>query len=214
MSKRAFAALGFALAFPACGLAQQDAPVAKPEVKVGDRWIYHQWDQRHEKLVKTYELRVSFADRNVIHTVVKRQDQSESDAMWTGEWNSTHSVLGEGVIDPATGFFRFPLEVGGAYRTSFEIAFPQRGSLRQRRDYTVRVIGWEEVAVPAGRFRALKLEADGSWQRLDAQGGGRLRSVFWYAPEAKRWVKNILEVHGPKGPVISWVEELVLFSVQ
>ena len=118
------------------------------------------------------------------------------------------------MVNPHTGFFKFPLRVGDTYRASFEIAFPQRGSLRHRREYTVKVVGWEEVSVAAGMFRALKLEAEGSWQRLDARGEGRLRSVFWYAPEAKRWVKNILEVHGPRGPVNSTVEELVLFNVQ
>lgn len=183
-------------------------------MKVGDRWIYHQWDQLQQTLVKTYELRVSFADRKVIHTVVTRQDQRETDAMWTAEWNSTFSVLGEGVINPETGFFRFPLRVGDTYDTRFEIAFPQRGSLRVRREYTVKVVGWEEVKVAAGTFRALHLEAEGSWQRLDGAGRGRLRSAFWYAPEAKRWVKNILEVHGPRGPSVHHVEELVLFSVQ
>jgi hypothetical protein len=202
------------LAVPALCAAQADAPVARPEVRVGDRWIYHHWDQLDQKLVKTYELRVSFADRNVIHTVVTAQDQRESDAMWTADWNATQSVLGEGVINPHTGLFKFPLQVGDTYQTSFEIAFPQRGSLRIRREYTVKVVGWEEVVVAAGKFRALRLEAEGSWQRLDAQGSGRLRSAFWYAPEAKRWVRNILEVHGPKRLNISLVEELVLFNVQ
>lgn len=202
------------LSFPALCAAQAEAPVARPGVKVGDRWIYHHWDQLEQKLVKTYELRVSFADRNVIHTVVTRQDQRESDAMWSSDWNSSQSVLGEGVINPHTGFFKFPLRIGDSYQTSFEIAFPQRGSLRIRREYTVKVVGWEEVVVAAGKFRALKLEAEGSWQRLDAHGSGRLRSAFWYAPEVKRWVKNVLEVHGPRGPNVSLVEELVLFNVQ
>ena len=203
------------LLFQACnGPAQVDVAVERPGVKVGDRWIYHHWDQLEQKLVKTYELHVSFADRNVIHTVVKRHDQSESDAMWTSDWNSTQSVLGEGVINPHTGFFKFPLQTGDTYKTSFEIAFPQRGSVRIRREYTVKVVGWEEVVVAAGKFRALKLEAEGSWQRLDAPPRGRLRSAFWYAPEAKRWVKNILEVHGPKGPIVVSLEELVLFNVQ
>ena len=134
--------------------------------------------------------------------------------MWTSDWNSVQSVLGEGVINPDTGFFKFPLQIGDSYNTSFEIAFPQRGSVRIRREYTVKVVGWEEVLVPAGRFRALRLEAEGTYQRLDAPGRGRLRSAFWYAPEAKRWVKNILEVHGPKGPNILALEELVLFNVQ
>ncbi len=205
------------LMWPALCAAQAGAPVPKPEVKVGDRWIYHHWDQLAQNLVKTYELRVTFADRNVIHTVVTRQDQRETDAMWTSEWNATQFVLSEGVVDPHTGFFKFPLQVGDRYKASFEVALPQRGSHRFRREQTVKVVGWEEVVVPAGKFRALRLEAEGSSQRLDTGGRsrGRARNTFWYAPEAKRWVKSIFETHSSKGsPSDLWVEELVLFNVQ
>ena len=204
------------LAVPALCAAQSEAPVAKPEIKVGDRWIYHHWDAAGQKLVKSYELRVSLADRerDVIHTVVKRQDGSESDAMWTTDWNATISVLGEGVITPHTGFFRFPLKVGDSYRTSFEIALPQRGAVRIRRDYTVKVAGWENVVVPAGEFRALKVEALGTWQRLDRDAKGSLRTIFWYSPQAKRWLKVDFEVSGPRGLINHSVEELVLFNVQ
>ena len=42
------------------------------------------------------------------------------------------------------------------------IGFTGRFSVRHER--TIKVIGWEEVVVPAGRFRALRIEAEG-WGR-------------------------------------------------
>ncbi len=46
MSRRTFIAAGLAMLLPARGLAQQQpAPVAKPDVKVGDRWVYRHTDR-------------------------------------------------------------------------------------------------------------------------------------------------------------------------
>lgn len=60
--------------------------------------------------------------------------------------------------------------------------------------YAVKVIGWEEISVPAGRFRALKVEVEGNrgkdpdpfWWPKQAM---RFVHTIWYAPEAGRYVK-------------------------
>jgi len=58
----------------------------------------------------------------------------------------------------------------------------------------VRALGWEEITVPAGKFRALKIEAQGSFRRTgDGSGSGTARNVIWYAPEVRRWVKMTRE---------------------
>jgi hypothetical protein len=57
----------------------------------------------------------------------------------------------------------------------------------------VRIHGWETVAVPAGKFRALRVEANGN--RAVAIGGqvdfsGRFRLDAWYAPDVNRIVRS------------------------
>ncbi len=60
--------------------------------------------------------------------------------------------------------------------------------------YAVKVGGWESVTVPAGTFRALRVEVEGSrgrdpdpfWWPKQAM---RFQHTIWYAPEAKRYVK-------------------------
>ncbi len=60
--------------------------------------------------------------------------------------------------------------------------------------YGVKAIGWESVTVPAGTFRALRIEVEGSrgrdpdpfWWPKQAE---RFAHTIWYAPEAKRYVK-------------------------
>ena len=38
-----------------------------------------------------------------------------------------------------------------------------KGHSSESRHLTYRVVGWEDIEVPAGKFRALKIEVDRSW---------------------------------------------------
>jgi len=210
MSKRALVALGLALIFPACALAQWAASVAKPDVKVDDRWLYRRMDHRFEPPVLLYELRVTFVDARAIHTVLARQGRPrDSDATWTPEWNSVVSV-DDGIVEiKGGGLLQFPLSVNHAYQSMWEMRRPRVGKFHVRHERKVKVAGWEEIEVPAGKFLALKVTAEGSWRRLDRQSTGWARNTTWYVPEVKRWVKNLYEdAQGKVG------EELVFYVVQ
>ncbi|HVJ13211.1 MAG TPA: hypothetical protein VNC62_16680, partial [Burkholderiales bacterium] len=71
------------------------------------------------------------------------------------------------------------------------------------------VVGWEEIEVPAGKFRALKVHAEGTYQRLDRPNAGWARNTFWYVPTVKRWVKSLYQ-----DPSLEIVEELYFYRVQ
>jgi hypothetical protein len=55
---------------------------------------------------------------------------------------------------------------------------------------TVQVHGWESITVPAGTFRALRVESAGRRSaRVGYRGGaqaGQFKTIAWYAPEVKR----------------------------
>jgi hypothetical protein len=197
-------------AFSPAGRAQLDGSVARPDIRVDDRWIYRRSDYRFEPPVLLYELRVSFVDQRAIHTVLARQGRPrDSDATWTPEWNSVVSV-DDGIVDTrGGGLLQFPLSAGRAYSASWEMRRPRAGRFHVRHDRTVKVVGWEEVEVPAGRFQALKVEAEGRWGRLDNTAAGWARNTVWYVPAVKRWVKSLYEdANGKVG------EELVFFVVE
>jgi len=109
---------------------------------------------------------------------------------------------------------KFPLSVGATYDVAYEMALPKQGAWRVRHERKVRVIGWEDVIVPAGKFRALKIEAAGSFQRLETSVAGPARNVIWYVPQVKRWVKWMYEDGTNYGPYNKYGEELVEFTVQ
>src|SRR5208283_5285186 len=89
------------------------------------------------------------------------------------------------------------------------------------------VVDLESVEVPAGKFNAFKVEAEGRWTaeleptQSIVQGAqsntdgtsmvtqtqrtreepvaGRTYKAFWYVPEVKRWVKSVEEYYGSGG---------------
>lgn len=202
------------LALPAVCAAQADAPVLRPQVKPGDRWLYHRTDQRDQKSRGTREERVTFASDAVIHTVVVIFGaEGETDATYTSSWNGVSSFDG-GIITPHSGSLRFPLRPGESYPANFENRRPRRGAFHVVHERKAKVVGWEEVAVPAGRFRALKVEVAGSFQRLDSGVKGTTRSVFWYVPAVRRWVKSSYEDWNDGRRFDSYVDELIDFKVQ
>jgi hypothetical protein len=183
--------------------------VVKPEVKVDERWVYRRTDPRAKPPTIVYELRASFVDARTIHTIVERQGgQRDSDATWTPEWNNV--VSGDGTVFVLEkGMFQFPLSVGREYPSTWENKRPRSGTFHVKHERTVKVVGWEEIEVPAGKFRALKVHAEGTYQRLDRPNSGWARNTFWYVPTVKRWVKSVYQ-----DPTLEIVEELYFYRVQ
>jgi hypothetical protein len=196
---------------PCAGQAAE--PVALPEVKVGDRWTYRRMNYRMGRPAGVYEIRVVFAERGVIQVVgTGKGSDREIDTTYTAEWNAVSTR--NRIFVPHTGWFRFPLRVGSVHEAVFDSRMPKKGDAHSRQQRTVRVLGWEDVVVPAGRFRALKIESAGQYQRLDKPVAGRARNLVWYVPEVKRWVKLELEITTDRGLVEHSGEELVRFALQ
>jgi hypothetical protein len=67
-----------------------------------------------------------------------------------------------------------------------------------------RVIGWETISVPAGSFKAVRVEINSSRKAtasIAMQGAEPVRVVHvaWYAPDAKRTVKHVRTVIAASG---------------
>jgi hypothetical protein len=192
--------------------AQTGAPIERPQVKPGDSWTYRRMDYLTNEPTGTYALRVTHADARAISAVViDTRQKTEYDVIYTAEWN-----VGVSSTSVRTGdryLYKFPLRVGATYKADWENENVRSG-VRTRHVRTVRVVGWEEVIVPAGKFRALKIEAEGYWERLDVSGSSTARNVIWYVPEVKRWVKEIVESRTTMGYVEKTGAELVEFKLQ
>jgi hypothetical protein len=194
--------------------AQTDAPVPRPEVKEGDTWVYRRTELESGKVVGRSTSRVAFANDKVIQVVITRgKGEVEIDETYTADWNAI-ALAGGGNITPHAGTFRFPLVVGASWPANFENTIPRLGAFQVKHERTVKVVGWEDVEVPAGKFRALKIEVNGTFQRIDRALSGTATTVIWYVPQVKRWVKWTYEDRGFRGRFNWWGLELVEYKVQ
>ena len=183
---------GLLVLVPLLCAAQGQLPVERPHVKVGDRWTYQRMNYDAGKPTSTYEMQVVFADRGMIQVVsTQKLKEEEVDTTYTGDWNAVSTAAR--VFYPHTGWFKFPLQVGDSYKAAYETVIPKQ-SIKARNERQVTVVGWEDVVVPAGKFRALKIVSDGRFQRVEPSSvSGSSRNVIWYVPAIKRWAKITLE---------------------
>ncbi len=104
-------------------------------------------------------------------------------------------------------------EIRGLYMTPYEY------------QETFRVLGWEDVEVRAGKFRAIKLEYKVGYSWRSGRGwisyGDEFMASYWYSPEVKNFVKcqygkgymeSIDENGGEREPRVDW--ELVSYELK
>ena len=195
-------------------LAASAQAIPRPEVKKDDSWTYRGTNAvgpgQH-----IYVTEVTHVDEKTIITVTTVTDGKdiatvknarEIDSTWTRDWNAIITHTGR-IYVPHAGTFKFSLEVGSAHDISYE--------LRQRRDARTllsgvgrgEVVGWEDVEVPAGKFRALKVKQRANWQVPGVTRPSIFDIVFWYVPEIRRWVKLETTSNPPL------IEELVSYEL-
>ena len=195
------------VAIPILSAGQPDAPIPRPEIRVGDSWTY-----RSSNLLgpgtDDHVTRVSFATDKVILAVsTRKSDGKEFDSSWTSEWNAVSSYTGV-LYRPPTGILRFPLRVGAKYSIKFDALRPRVSTVMVHATGSATVVGWETVEVPAGKFRAIKVEVEALYQPSDGSRDILRKITLWYEPAVRRWVKLYVEWAG------GWLgEELVEYKL-
>jgi hypothetical protein len=221
MRRRALACL-LLLALAPAARAADEGVVERPALKPGDSWKY-----RHSRSgpnvknpgQRVYEFRITFVGPKAVTAVQTMPSGKEIDTTWTPEWNIVTDFR-SGSFFPDSGVFRFPLRPGTAYASTYEVVRPRNDTFDAKNSLAVTVVGWESVTVPAGTFRALKVEATGTATRQDRShkrgpNSGTLHFVYWYVPELKRWAKMTFEGVDRFGrPGAQESEELLSYRVQ
>lgn len=172
----------------------------KPLVAPGDTWTYRTTRPRAVELETITVTTVSESTDSIQADVDQRPDgtapnpEPDRTGVWTREWNSkvlSRPGIGVGtVLRPHGAVFRFPMKVGDEYETAYELTTSTKSgpgpTYRIRR--TTKVVRWEEVVLPAGRFKTIVIESEGMAQEV---GGGAwpMSVTLWYAPEVRRQVK-------------------------
>ena len=88
----------------------------------------------------------------------------------------------------------FPLSPGKQWKDLYQTDEMDKGLMKAvEHQQTFRVLGWEEVQVRAGKFKAIKLEYKIETSTRIAVGWvplGESKAWYWYSPEVKNFVKS------------------------
>lgn len=205
------------------------AALEVPPVKEGDSWIYRSttekgpggWNQTRDEITVT---RVTAA-RIFLSVKPSGSTQPPKEMFLGRDWSRSRDVNGKETV------VNRPLSFPLSEKTTWDVVYteenPNRNHKSEKFNSHFTVVGLENVEVPAGKFRAFKVEAEGQWEAelapnqtivqgaATGSGGatlvtrvqknasrvatGRTYKAFWYVPEVKRWVKSVEEYYSNEG---------------
>ena len=183
--------LGLALLGTSLSVAAQ---VAAPTLKAGDTWTYRGIDNYNRLPTGTWTREVTGTEASGIRVAVRSADGSIDDLFRTpGELAS--GVLNDrarGTMDPALQLMPFPLAEGKSWSQKVIRTDPVTN---EKREMLVRgrVLGWETIKVPAGEFKAMKVERTMYLGDYDSFRGITQRTeTEWYAPDIRGAAKVVV----------------------
>lgn len=230
------------LLFSAMALAQT---VGQPVLRHGDSWLFQQTLQTPKDGWKQarFQLEVTRVTPSRVYFSVAQVGVARPPAeLMAGlDWSMSKSVNGKETL--VSKPLDFPLRAGKDWKFELEEKETLGNDIHKSKSssLTYQVIGLENIEVPAGKFKAWKIEAEGNWTetkppevatsqttRAGADGAvavsvakkigettvtGRIYEAVWYAPEVKNYVKYIKERFDPGGVrYFSEIKELVSFK--
>jgi hypothetical protein len=199
--------------------AQPASPVEKPDIEVGDRWIFRSVDLWKNEETSKIEYKVTGANGDNIELERTRIDAATGSPVGRPARRkadrSTWTFVDPKMTEGKYVTFAFPLEVGKTWEFEYSIKAANGDSVSQKR--TAKVESWEDVVVPAGHFKALKVVHSGQYTRSTPTTSlsGTVSEVLWYAPSVKRFVKR--EYRDATGSGQTWDhvrDELIEYEVK
>ena len=156
----------------------------RPDVKVGDQWRFEVHLGTGSGAMKVQD--VSRVVTSVTDSGIERTDNGVK-VLLTPELNEIESTSYK---HSDSRLLNFPLEVGKQWHCTDNILSKFIGK-EVRTDWSLAVVGYEKVRVPAGEFDAFKLEAKGSW--ISGSKTGEESRRYWYAPATRAVVKSEIQ---------------------
>jgi hypothetical protein len=171
--------------FAVPAFAQSAAKADRPQVKPGDQW---QFKIGGNAVASGLDL--TWAVTAVSAADIKATENGKP-LLLTPDLNQVESPRRK---DSDWRLLSFPLEVGKAWTYVNDYVLKDTGTEGQQK-YSVVVLAYEKVRVPAGEFDAFKLEAKGSFSGRSHAGpvSGSSSRTYWYAPAARAIVKEEID---------------------
>lgn len=191
-----------ALLAPSAAPADDAAPA--PALKPGMAWSYQQRDEISGRELAGVRVEVVAAAANRVTVTRAPADAAPAKELWNaaGNWDRISpqdcgwlARLGARDVDfvPALALYRFPLDAGKSWVDSVQATDPDSGR-RTPVKLFAKALGWEDITVPAGKYRALKVRRliapeDGNAERSPTT----VTLIDWYAPQVSGTVRRICD---------------------
>lgn len=180
--------------------------VAVPPVSVGDSYIYESKDLDQPELSITTKRTVTAADSRIVLSTINLNNKNAKPRTLTfnREWNLFNSRNADNSgfdYSPPLKYYDFPLYPGKSWEQNTTETNIKTGLVRTHK-ITGRIGPWEDIVVPSGSFRAIKVNLE--TELYDPSTGQKTSGtdVSWYVPEVHRSVKSITTGKDGKQQVI------------
>ena len=196
--KKCLIAPTIALLLGACSAPRPPAPAMgevlptaqAPDIIAGQQWTYRRIDLWKNEEVERFSQTFNIQSGNkwsVAWGII-----SSTDPTRLGTTSEQFDATTQGFADPRmSGRYaplNFPLSIGKKW--AFNYKFQSKPDTLVEVSQTAVVTRWESVTVPAGTFKALRVEHLGGYKaKQGAQDWqGKITETFWYAPDVGRVV--------------------------
>lgn len=197
-------ALVMGLVAPCGAPAEEVAP--PPAFKPGMSWTYRQWDEITGRDAGGVGLEVIAVapDRVTVSLAVPGAPAVNERWDTVGNWQQLGTqgwawLAGLGGVSqrvefvPALALYRFPLPAGKSWVETVRAVDPASGRKTEVRIFA-KALAWEDVTVPAGKFRALKVRRSIVPEDAEAtRSKTTVTLIDWYAPQVDGTVKRICD---------------------
>lgn len=166
-------------------LSAQIAPVERPQRNVGDTWTWSYNDTRYGTAASQFIETVDSVTAEKSMTSWRNPGVNMSGNI---SYDKDYNMR---LKDYTYTVFTFPLAVGDESKFEYDNT---DGSKQWHQKVTRKVVGIEEVKVPAGTFTAVKivLVRDYTGSMPGYRWNGILTDTWWYAPQTKNMVKRVV----------------------
>ena len=170
-------------------------PVMIPNTKTGDTYIIEYLNSDNPKLSYSTERKVLSVGEGKITIASKNINSKTGKArtlQFTSEWNlmSSRNPDGSGFdYSPPLKYFDFPLSPGKTWQQTSRETNIQTGAVREH-TLSATVGDWEDISVPAGSFRALKITIQTELLDRATEQKSTGTDISWYAPYIRRSIKS------------------------
>lgn len=171
--KRSLICLAMSLSAVATWAADPER-IDKPAAQVGSSWRIRVADGFTKVPISETTYRVTAATDGEVQT------QNEANEVAIVLDAASHALKRNGavVFEPPLQRVRYPMSAGDRWESAYVYNSPTCGSTQSTLNF--KAVAWEDVALPAGKFRALRVESEGVLR--NSCGTNRHAHKHWYVP--------------------------------